>query len=307
MAKRWVAGAIALFAGVNGVIMLVFGAEWYRSVPGVSETGPYNGHFVADVGAAFLAAGAGMALRAWRRALWPAGLAGAAFIGLHGLIHLAAVICGADPHAAFDAVVVIFPAALAMWAALPGLKEERSMLNFVTDQALKAFGARYDYDVSYMRHMLRAAPRAFSKFAKVTNIAAHREAAPVDAWYAAKIVGTLAEDCGPCAQLVVKMAEEAGVASGQIEAVLTRNVSAMSDDVALAFRFADAVARRTGEDEALREEIRRRWGEAGLIDLALAMQAGRLFPMVKGALGYAKTCQRVSVGDRMVAVVKEAA
>ena len=56
--------------------------------------------------------------------------------------------------------------------------------------------------------------------------AAHREAVPIDASFAAKIVGALAEDCGPCTQLVVDMALEAGMAKDQIEAVLRRDVSA---------------------------------------------------------------------------------
>jgi hypothetical protein len=33
--------------------MLFAGPFWYASVPGASETGPYNPHFVQDIGAAF--------------------------------------------------------------------------------------------------------------------------------------------------------------------------------------------------------------------------------------------------------------
>ena len=181
------------------------------------------------------------------------------------------------------------------------------MENFANEHVLDAFGAHYNYDVAYMKEMLRAAPEAFARFAKIVDITSNREAAPVDAWYAAKIVGALAEDCGPCTQLVVSMAVEAGVARDQIEAVLTRNIAAMSEEVSTAYRFADAVVRRSGEDIAARAEVRRRWGEAGLVDLALGLQIGRVFPMMKAALGHAKTCQRVSVGDHTVNVVKEAA
>ena len=41
--------------------MLIDGQRWYSSVPGVVFTGPYNGHFVQDIGAAFFAAGLGRA------------------------------------------------------------------------------------------------------------------------------------------------------------------------------------------------------------------------------------------------------
>ncbi len=178
---------------------------------------------------------------------------------------------------------------------------------FLARRALMAFGARYDYDVSYMDHMLRLSPAAFFKFAGVTRLAQHRAAAPVEAVYAAKLVGALAEDCGPCVQLVVDMARETGMAEGQIEAVLTRRTEAMAWDVALGFHFADAVVRRAPEAEGAREAVRRRWGGAGVIDLVLAVQIGRVFPMVKAGLGFAETCQQVSLGDHQVALTGEAA
>jgi len=63
---------------------------------------------------------------------------------------------------------------------------------------------------------------------------------------------------------------------------------------------------RSADDEH-RDAIRARWGEKGLIDLTLALQMGRMFPMVKSGLGYAKECRRVTVGGRSVDVVKQAA
>jgi len=43
------------------------------------------------------------------------------------------------------------------------------------------------------------------------------------------------------------------------------------------------------------------------IDLTLALQLGRMFPMVKAGLGYAKECRRVSVDGRNIDVVRQAA
>lgn len=39
----------------------------------------------------------------------------------------------------------------------------------------------------------------------------------------------------------------------------------------------------------------------------MALQLGRMFPMVKAGLGYAKECRRVSVNGHNVDVVKQAA
>lgn len=181
------------------------------------------------------------------------------------------------------------------------------MLKTIAREQLRRMGARYDYDVSYMSWMLDAAPAAFFKFVKLTEAATHRESAPVSAYYAAKLVGALAEDCGPCTQLVVNMASEAGVAPEQVEAVLRRDAAAMQADTALGFRFAEAVVARSDDEDELRNKVRGAWGDKGLIDLTLGLQIGRIFPMVKAGLGYAKECRRVTVANKPVEVIKRAA
>jgi hypothetical protein len=181
------------------------------------------------------------------------------------------------------------------------------MRKFIARRMLRGFAKRYGYDTSYAEAMLNEAPSAFFKLAPLMKAAEHREAVPVETSFAAKLTGALAEDCGPCTQLCVDMALEAGMAKDQIEAVLRRNVKAMTPDVALGFRFADAIVRRSVEDDAYREAVRARWGDKGVIDLAMGLQMGRLFPMMKLALGYAKECRRVSVDGHQVDVIKQAA
>src|SRR5215475_3186316 len=146
------------------------------------------------------------------------------------------------------------------------------MRKFIARRVLRAFSKRYGYDTSYLEMMLKQSPAAFFKFAPVLKAAAHRESVPAEAAFAAKITGALAEDCGPCTQLTVDMALEAGVAKDQIEAVLCRNAGAMTAEVALAFYFADAVIRHSADDDSCREAVRARWGEKGVIDLAMALQ-----------------------------------
>jgi hypothetical protein len=181
------------------------------------------------------------------------------------------------------------------------------MLKSIARSRIRAFAKRYDYDAGYMEAVLDASPAAFLKFSKLIDAAQHRESAPLDAYYAAKIAGARAEDCGPCTQLVVDMALEAGVARDQIEAVLTRNFEAMNQDAALGFRFAEAIIKRTGSEDEVRDAVRAAWGEKGIVDLTFSLQIGRIFPMLKAGLGFAKQCRRVSVGDRIVDVAPLAA
>jgi len=74
---------------VNGLFMLIAPAEWYASVPGVTATGPFNPHFILDIGMAFVASGAGLLLGARRNANAAIfACVGATWPALHALIHI---------------------------------------------------------------------------------------------------------------------------------------------------------------------------------------------------------------------------
>lgn len=181
------------------------------------------------------------------------------------------------------------------------------MRKLAAEALLATMSARYDYDVTYMRDMLRVSPKAFFGFSKLFALSRHREAAPVAALHAAKLVGALAEDCGPCTQLVVKMAREAKVPASDIEALLRRDFENAGADAVLGYRFAEAVAHRLPEEDDLREAVRAAWGDKGVVDLSLAYAVSRLYPMTKAGLGHAKECRRVEIDGRTVDVLKRAA
>src|SRR5712671_2169569 len=121
--RRSIAAILAVPTVINGLVMLVAGPFWYASVPGAAATGPFNPHFVQDIGVAFLVAGLALAARAWRPRYWPAAVAGAAFLAAHALIHLVAIISGHDHQPGFDLAAVVLPAALALYSAFPVPRE----------------------------------------------------------------------------------------------------------------------------------------------------------------------------------------
>lgn len=103
--------------GGNGLVMLSAGLWWYGVVPGVTATGPYNPHFVRDIGAAYLVCGlahAGFALKP--RLGWSALAAAAGFLTLHAAIHVFDAVCGTRPFAdlARDFAGVFLPAFIAL-------------------------------------------------------------------------------------------------------------------------------------------------------------------------------------------------
>src|ERR1700760_1642493 len=121
--QRWIAAILGVFNAANGLAMLFAGPIWWNSVPGVPDTGPYNPHFVQDVGAAFLVAGLALAVRAWRPVYWPAAVEASGFLVAHDLIHLVMIAGGHDHHAGADLATVIVPAALALYSSLPSKGE----------------------------------------------------------------------------------------------------------------------------------------------------------------------------------------
>jgi hypothetical protein len=119
MWRRILAGALGAFGAVNSLAMLIEPAGWFARVPGAADTGPFNMHFVQDVGLAFLAASLGLCALAWRATLWPAALAGSAFLVFHALLHLWGLAHGHSRTAVFDLVAIVAPAALALFVSWP--------------------------------------------------------------------------------------------------------------------------------------------------------------------------------------------
>lgn len=56
---------LGLLLAANGLFMLADPAQWYAIVPGVPETGPFNAHFVRDIGAIYVVTGARSPCSRW--------------------------------------------------------------------------------------------------------------------------------------------------------------------------------------------------------------------------------------------------
>ena len=311
IARITLAIVLGLALAANGFLMLFYPGGWYAIVPGVSETGPLNSHFVRDIGAAYLVTGAAIAALALDVRAAPAALAGALFLTLHALVHVFDAMAGrlhAD-HVLTDLVTVFAPAAMALWLVLPSTPSLRRipMLTWFMKRRLDAFERNTGYDVSYVREMLDADVKAVMALFKVQGLARYRKDVPREPWYAAALVGVLAEDCGPCTQLGITMAEREGVNPDTLRAIVAGDLRAMPDDVVVAYRFAKASLAHNPAADELRKEVVERWGQRGLISLSFALASSRIYPTVKYALGHGKSCTRLTVGGKPLPVLKEAA
>jgi hypothetical protein len=111
---------------VNGAWMLLFPLSWYTEFPaGVSHTGPFNPHFVRDLGVVYLVVALVFAWSARNvaRSL-PAHLALTVFFVGHAWIHLADILAGRLPHSHWliDLPGVFVPALIMLITAMPSVR-----------------------------------------------------------------------------------------------------------------------------------------------------------------------------------------
>ena len=174
------------------------------------------------------------------------------------------------------------------------------MLTWLIKNRLAAFERQYDYDTSYVRELLAVDCSAFFAFAKTTAMTKYRRDVPAHVYYAVKLTGVIAEDCGPCSQLGTSLAIADGVTPRVLASILRGDVDAMTEEVALGVRFARAVLAHAPEADSYRDEIVARWGKRALVSLAFALTMARVYPTLKYSLGFGKACSRVLVGSEQV-------
>ncbi len=174
------------------------------------------------------------------------------------------------------------------------------MIRWALHKAIDKFERQWKYDAGYMRDIIDASPRAAWLFSRAAALGRFRRDIPLEPWYAAGITAVRHEDCGPCTQLGVSMAERAGVDPAVLRAVLSDDPQSMPPDVALVWSFTRATLAHDPAADEYREEILQRWGMLGHISLAFAITASRIYPTVKYALGHGKACMRVVVGGTPV-------
>ena len=106
---------LALASAVNGVAMFFFPRAWFFDlVPGVTDTGPFNAHLVADGGTFNLALAAGLAFAArdpvrYAVAVVIAAVAGVMHSALHIYSHAAGML---SDHLGTEIFGIYLPAAI---------------------------------------------------------------------------------------------------------------------------------------------------------------------------------------------------
>lgn len=169
----------------------------------------------------------------------------------------------------------------------------------------KSFGARYKYDTSYMSYIADTSAWAGLRLSMLpfySQFRGPKEAQNV--WAGAMLGSTLDGDCGPCVQLIVDMALEAGVPANKITACLQGDATA-AGDVGLGFRFSRAAIADAPELDSLRKEIEVRFGAIAVTAASFAASSGRIYPVLKRGIGFGQICSRVKVENEAIAVLDQ--
>ncbi|MBM3289825.1 MAG: hypothetical protein FJY92_06700 [Candidatus Hydrogenedentes bacterium] len=115
---------LGLLSVANGGWMLAHAPTWYDSMPGVTDVGPYNGHFVRDIGLAYAVSGVGFVWCAFNlRRCWPVVVGQALWATGHAVLHVLDMFAGRLPltHWIVDAPGVLLPGLVLGLLAMPAV------------------------------------------------------------------------------------------------------------------------------------------------------------------------------------------
>lgn len=142
----------------------------------------------------------------------------------------------------------------------------------------------------WLRDLFAASRTGFFKFLLFMPLSGHRAAAPKELAHIARIAAAASEDCGPCLNINIRFALAEGIDRSVVRAAALGRIAELSDDGALVWHYATAVASVDAEASDLAAEVEQRFGRKVLVDFALAIATTRVFPTMKRALGYARSC-----------------
>lgn len=164
------------------------------------------------------------------------------------------------------------------------------MLRAVILRKLNSVENELGQSMDYLRHVVRTSVGAFLKFVKIMPLAQYRRTLPIEPYHIAHIVATRNADCGPCTQIAIDQAGKSGVPLEVLRAVVEETPDKLPTELADVYAFTESVVKGTSDHDRLRDAMRRRYGESGLIELSFAMAIAPVFAVTKRALGYATSC-----------------
>lgn len=145
-------------------------------------------------------------------------------------------------------------------------------------------------DFDYVHQIAETDIGLLSRYNKIFGfLDPNRKVSPL-AYHTARLRGAISADCGTCVEAEINLAHNAGIDLATIEQIICGDYAPLPREIAAVASLADAVAGKRIDDCEARDTIRKAFGEAGLIEVLLAMNGAALLPGIKRAMGYATAC-----------------
>jgi len=172
-----------------------------------------------------------------------------------------------------------------------------SIRRFIAAALIRAVERKAGQSMDYLRDINAVTPGGIWKFFMFVPFAAHGAKADAEMLAMGRIAACRNEDCGPCLQIVVDTAIEAGVDPTLVQAAANGAVNELPELPRLAFEFGRAVASATHESEGIRLKLSQQLSKETMTNLAISIATARVFPSLKRGLGHNRTCKTVQIMD----------
>jgi hypothetical protein len=168
------------------------------------------------------------------------------------------------------------------------------MIRWILKRQLDEMERELGVPVDETRYMLEHSVKALVACSGLKRISEFHGTLPSDVYYTAKIAAYRQADCGSCLQISVNLAAKNGVPGALIRDLAAGRTHALPEALRDVYTFAEKQANRI-DDPELRERLRKRYGDSGLIALGVAIMSAQTFPTLKRALGYALSCSQIEI------------
>ena len=159
---------------------------------------------------------------------------------------------------------------------------------------INQFEQHYQYDSTYIKELLETSPQGYEKFSNMQPLALHQELLRRDDFWVTKLAAMKAQDCGACLQLNVKMALEAGVDKETVSKAI-KSPERLKEEQYDLYCFAQSILNGVPDDLDLVKRIESRYSKGQLLEIGIAVSTASIFPMIKRAVGYTRTCSIIEI------------
>lgn len=169
----------------------------------------------------------------------------------------------------------------------------RRILHYVINRSERRVGVKFEY----VHHIADTSVGLLWRYTKIFRFLEPNTSVPRECYHAARLRGAIAAGCGTCVEVEINLAYTAKVDHVLVRRILLSDYASLPMEVAAVGYLADAVVGQRIDHPEARSLLRNAYGDAGLIELAFAMNGAALLPGIKRALGYANACDIRHIHD----------